>query len=234
MKIHSSNRRFAAQAFTLVELIVSSTLLGLVTVGAIALTRQVLYVYYYDTGRTLVNRDIRSFTQHMDTDAAYANYFLIFPNFATRATAGKDANIADGGSGDFLVLVTSMICLQNDVPNTGMIAGDNYITNLTGYYRDATATTTGPVRRFSVPIPYADPTAFGLVPISSLLDTYMSASNSSSNPIIIQLAQGLASGTLFYDFQDHSIMVRGQIIESGGQGNKRAVSTYNFTISPRG
>jgi hypothetical protein len=205
-----------------------------VVVGAIALTRQVLYVYYYDTGRVLVNKDIRSFTQHMDTDAAYANYFLIFPNFTTRAVGGKDGNIADGNSGDFLVLVTTMTCTQNDIPVTGLIGGKNYITNLIGYYRDATSTTSGPVRHFSVAVPYADPTALGSSPISFLLDTYMPTSNSSLNPVIIQLAQGLANGTLFYDYQEHSVMVRGQILESGGQGNKRAVSTYNFTVSPRG
>ncbi len=236
MKFHTSNRRPVARAFTLAELIIASTLLGLVTIGAIALTRQVLYVYAYDTGRVLVNKDIRSFTQHMDTDAAYANYFLIFPNFATRTASGKDANVADGNSGDFLVLVTTMTCVQNDTPVAGMVAGKNYITNLIGYYRDATTTTTGPVRRFSVPItPPVDPTTLTAgASISTLLNNNMPVANSSANPILIQLAQGLANGTLFYDFQDHSVMVRGQIIESGGQGNKKAVSTYNFAVSPRG
>jgi len=234
MKFHSSDRRPVAAAFTLAELIIASTLLGLVTIGAIALTRQVLYVYAYDTGRVLVNQDIRSFTQHMDTDAAYANYFMIFPDFSTRVASGKDANVADSNSGDFLVLVTTVTCVQNDVPVAGLIAGKNYITNLIGYYRDATTSTSGPVRRFTVTIPYVDPTALGAAPLSSLLNTYMPVANASTNPVIIQLAQGLANGTLFYDFQDHSIMVRGQIIESGGQGNRKAVSTYNFAISPRG
>ena len=234
MKYHFSSRQLAAKAFTLVEVLIASTLLGLVLVGAISLTRQVLYVYYYDTGRVLVNRDIRSFTQHMDTDAAYANSFMIFPDFTTRAVAGKDGFQWGGGSGDFLVLITNMTCLQKDVPVAGMVAGNGYITKIVGYYRDATTTTSGPVRRFSVAIPYADPTKLGGAPISSLLDTYMPTTNSSVNPVIIQLAQGLSNGTLFYNFQDHSIMVRGQIIESGGQGNKRAVSTYNFTVSCRG
>ncbi|HTZ19851.1 MAG TPA: prepilin-type N-terminal cleavage/methylation domain-containing protein [Opitutaceae bacterium] len=234
MKIHPSLRWRGARAFTLAEVLIASALLGVVVTGALALTRQVLYVYNYDTGRILVNKDIRSFTQHMDTDAAYANYFLIFPNFTTRAASGKDANVADGNSGDFLVLVTTVTCVTNDIPAVGMIAGNNYITNLTGYYRDATTTTSGPVRRFSVPVNYADPTKQGTAPISTLLNTYMPTTNASSNTIIIQLAQGLANGTLFYDFQDHSVMIRGQIIESGGQGNRKAVSTYNFTVSPRG
>jgi hypothetical protein len=236
MKFHSSDRRPVARAFTLAEVIIASTLLGLVTIGAIALTRQVLYVYAYDTGRVLVNKDIRSFTQHMDTDAAYANYFMIFPDFATRTASGKDANVADGNSGDFLVLVSTITCVQNDNPVAGLVAGKNYITNLIGYYRDATTTTSGPVRRFSVPInPYVDPTTLTAgASISTLLNNNMPVANASTNPVIIQLAQGLANGTLFYDFQDHSIMVRGQIIESGGQGNKKAVSTYNFAVSPRG
>ena len=55
MKSHSSHRSRGAKAFTLAEVLIASTLLGLVVTGAIALTRQVLYVYYYDTGRILVN-----------------------------------------------------------------------------------------------------------------------------------------------------------------------------------
>jgi hypothetical protein len=133
---------------------------------------------------------------------------------------------------------------------TDPATGTSYITKFIGYYRDASGTAPGPVRKFSVAIPNVDPTTLGTAPIASLLNTYMPTANQSTNPIVIQLADGLAVGVdpvtgsttngLFYDFFDHSAMVRGQIIETSSgnandtSANRRAVNTYNFTVSPRG
>jgi hypothetical protein len=236
MTFHFPNRWSGSKAFTLTEALVALFVCSLAGAGLVALLRQVLHVYYYDSGRIAVNKDIRSFTQQMDTDAAFANNFMIFPNFATRKddTTGLDANVADTGSGDFLVLITQITCAADDKPAVGMKAGNNYITSLTGYYRDAAAGVTGPVRRFSITIPNVDPTTRGTAPMASILDEYMKPETAGSNPAVIQLAQGLANGMLFYDYRDRSIMVRGQIIESGGKGNPLAVSTYNFTVSTRG
>jgi prepilin-type N-terminal cleavage/methylation domain-containing protein len=234
-----------SRGFTLVEIMISMALLGFVVMGTVKLLTQALRTYYYDSGRLRVNRDIRTFTQDMDTDASYSNYFLIFPNFATRSTGtpAVDAYVADGQSGDFLLLVTLFTCATNNTPNAGMVAGKNYVTKIVGYYRDATSTTTGPVRHFSVPVPYVDTTTLGTAPITSLLTTYMPTANESTNAIVVQIAEGLAAGTgsttgLFYDFQDRSVMVRGQIIETDNgtiyDTNRKAVNTYNFTVSPRG
>jgi Tfp pilus assembly protein PilW len=230
------------RAFTLVEILVSVTIVGFVVLGTCGLLIQTLRTYYYDGARLRINKDIRTFTQSMDTDAAYANYFLIFPNFTSRTknSGANDYILADGASGDFMVLVTA---------NTNVATGKSYITQIVGYYRDATGTALGPVRRFSVAIPSVDPTTLGTAPISSLLNTYMPTTNQSTNPVVIQLADGLALGIdpntglttngLFYDFYDHSAMVRGEIIESSSGNvndtvNRRAVNTYNFTVSPRG
>ena len=242
MKTLPANRPRATRGFTLVELLVAVTVVGFVVLGTCSLLIQTLKTYYYDGARLRINRDIRTFTQDMDTDAAYSNYFLIFPNFTSRTknSGANDYIMADGASGDFLVLVTT---------TTDITTGKNYITKIVGYYRDATGTALGPVRRFSVAIPNVDPTTLGTAPISSLLNTYMPTTNQSSNPVVIQLADGLAVGIdpntgattngLFYDFYDHSAMVRGEIIEtSSGNSNdtvnRRAVNTYNFTVSPRG
>ena len=43
------------------------------------------------------------------------------------------------------------------------------------------------------------------------------------------------SGRLFYNFFNRSVMVKGQINYISNDGyTRRAVSTYNFTVSPRG
>lgn len=232
-----------SRGFTLVEIMVSVTIVGLVIVGAIGLVVQTLKTYYYDSARIRINRDIRTFTQDMDTDAAYSNYFLIFPNFTSRTqnSGANDYILADGESGDFLLLVST---------TTNAATGTSYITKFIGYYRDASGTAAGPVRKFTVSIPNVNPATLGATPIATLLNTYMPTANQSTNPIVIQLADGLALGIdpttgsttngLFYDFYDHSAMVRGQIIEtmSGNandtSANRRAVNTYNFTVSPRG
>jgi len=226
------------RAFSLVEILVAMTLIGFVGVIAVSFLRQTLTIYYYDTGRIKINRDIRSFTEEMATNAAFSSYFMIFPDFSSRTLSSgsntTDNAMADGQSGDFVVLVFTTL------PDA--TTGKSYINKLVGYYRDTSSTNTadptapagtGPVRKFTVnvPSPYFDPTT-STAPISTLLNTYMPTATAGTNPIVVQLAQGLADGKLFYDFSDKSILIRGQIIEKGTV-TRRAVSTYNFAVTPR-
>ena len=114
------------------------------------------------------------------------------------------------------------------------------------FYRDPADpahpdTSLGPVRRFDVlispSVAVGSTTNTGVTPavytMYDLLNLYQPTSSAHTNPRVIQLAQGLSNGTLFYNFLDRSIMIKGQIQE---QGNlvKKAVNTYNFTVSPRG
>ena len=225
------------------ELMIALTVLGLAMAGVVTFTYQALNTYYYDSGRLLVNHDMRKFTGDMATDAVYSNYFRIYPNFATRSTvvAGvtTDASVRDGQSGDFLVLVFTD-------PATELSTGKITVNELIGYYRDPAdpanpSTSMGPVRRFDVLISpsviIGSTTNTGVSPavytMYDLLNLYQPVANAHSNPLVIQLAQGLSNGTLFYDFQDRSVMIRGQIQEQGNLVRK-AVNTYNFTVSPRG
>ncbi len=231
--------------FTLVEILVAIGIMGFAVAGAVTFMGQAQKTYYYDTSRLLLNADMRKFTQQMTTNAVFANYFLIYPNFQTRSvttttgnvTTTVDANVNDGMPGDFLVLVSG---------DTDAVTGKTTINQLVGYYRDpndpTSATSTGPVRTFNINLsPAVDPTA---TPVWSLLNTYVPTTTAHTNPIVIQLAQGLAGTTsvtgnttsnscLFYNFYDRSVMIKGQIIEQNGL-NRKAVNTYNFTVSPRG
>jgi len=208
------------------ELMVGLGIMGLTMTAVVAFTFQAMNVFAYDSGRLLVNHDIRKFTGDMVTDAVFANYFQIYQDFSTRSVAK-----ADGQTGDFLLLVTTQV-------NT---SGGTVVTKLVGYYRDATTTTAGPVRKFSATMNPAaiigSPTNTSISPpvytMSDLLDAYAPTTGSGSNGIVIQLAQGLASGNMFYNFKDHSVMIRSQINEQGSM-IRRAVNTYNFTVSPRG
>lgn len=224
------------KGFTLVEVLVGTGLIALVTIGVLSLSREATIMYMYDQGRIAVNRDIRKLTQQMTRDAVYANFFRVYSSFTSRSNNGSyngtaDAPLADGLSGDMLVLFSVEVNLSN---------GKQMITKIVAYYRDApaptvvngaTVSTPGPVRRREVTLsPSIDPTATTMI---SLLNTHIPVSSQSTNPTVIQLAQGLANGTLFYNFYNRSIIVRGQIQEQGSLYQK-AVSTYNFTVSPRG
>jgi prepilin-type N-terminal cleavage/methylation domain-containing protein len=207
------------RGFTLVELLVTIGLIGLVTVGLLRFTIQALNVYYYDSGRLLVNKDVRTFTTDLASDAVASNYFRIYPDYQTRTTP-----VTDGYSGEFLVLI-----FTDSIVSTGATT----ITRLIGYYRDPVdltdPTSLGPVRKFDVSIATADQSK----DLPALLTQYAPTSAAHSNPVVIQLAQGLSDGNLFYDYYDRSVMIRGQIVERGNQV-RSAINTYNFTVSPRG
>jgi hypothetical protein len=228
MHTHPSLASRFIRGFTTTELMISLGVISLTMAGVVAFTYQALNVYAYDSGRLLVNHDMRKFTGDMITDSVYSNYFRIYSDFSTTARA---ACKTDGQTGDFLVLVFA------DTNTSGVTT----INRLIGYYRDPDASGVGPVRRFDATVNPAaiigSPTNTGASPpvytMPDLLSVYAPTANAHSNNIVIQLAQGLASGNLFYDFYDRSIMIRGQINEQGSM-IRRAVNTYNFTVSPRG
>ncbi|GAB1488837.1 hypothetical protein MASR2M8_12850 [Opitutaceae bacterium] len=214
-------RQSGRRAFTLAELMVSMTVFGLATTGAVTFFLQALNMYHYDGGKLLVNRDIRTLTSEMTSNATYANYFLIYPSFTDRTVTvsgvTSDAAVNHGQSGDFLVLV------YKDETD------DTKVSRLVGYYRApanaSDPTSQGPVRTFDLTIsPSTAASVLSLLPATTTLNT---------NPEVIELSKGLSTGKLFYNFNDRSVMIKGQIIHRGSL-TKAATNTYNFTVSPRG
>lgn len=233
-----SHRVSGQRGFTLVEILIAATIAGIVSAGMLKVMIQTLNVYYYDTGKILVNKDIRKFTSEMTENATYANYFRIFPSYTnlsrtittytdpsdpdqgyTQALA--DTSVNDAQSGDCLVLV------YKDP------ADDRKIARIIAYFRAPTDPTdvnsTGPVRRLDRPI-----TPSSTDPVWRLIPSNL---NPADYPEVVELSRGLANGKLFYNFYDKSIIVKGEIIHRGGMVNSRnasATNTYNFTVSPRG
>ncbi len=227
------------RGYTLVEVLVASTLLGLVSVGVFSFFLQALNIYHYETGKLLVNRDIRNFTNEISSSATSANDFLIFPSYnnLTRDVSSVasmismdgedpvyaysasvvDTSVNDGVSGDCLVLIFK------DPEN------DRNVSRLVGYFRaPANASdpnSEGPVRKFDI-----DFTPSSSLPVWQLIP---SITNPAAFGEVIELSKGLSNGRLFYNFYDRSIIIKGEIIHRGSL-IRRATNTYNFTISPRG
>ncbi|MSU23225.1 MAG: prepilin-type N-terminal cleavage/methylation domain-containing protein [Opitutus sp.] len=235
------------RGFTMVEILMAVTILGLASIGIVAFLQQGLKMYYADRARLMINRDIRSFTNKMDSDAVTANFFMLYQDFNTRTTGSPavDGALADGQVGDFLVLVYTDPALTS--------TGVSMVTGLVGYYREITNSTanTGPVRRFAVTVsPSVD---IKSAPMYTILANAVTGSIS-SYPIVTQLAEGRATVTtlaaggleevagvtvtprLFYNRQNRCVMVNAQISESlTERGSTTTVgNTYNFTVSPRG
>jgi prepilin-type N-terminal cleavage/methylation domain-containing protein len=229
------------RAFTLVETLMAVTVMGLAAVGIVAFMNQGLKMYYGDRARLMINRDIRSFTSQIDTDAVTANFFCLYPDFNTRTTVSgsitSDGSVADGQVGDFLVLI------YTDPAQTGY--GVSMITELVGYYREVTDTArnSGPVHRFDIKLSPSQYIDVRSAPMYTILGNLVTGT-ASSYPIVTQLAQGLATNTsgtavtpaLFYNFKNRSVMIDTQISESLTERGttSRTGNTYNFTVSPRG
>ena len=221
-------------AFTLVEVMIATSLM--VMIGAVILRTlmQVLNTYTYDTAKILINHDIRRFTAEMTENATYANYFRIFPAYNNLnrtvetlinpsdpdqgyTTALADTSVGDGLTGDCLALVYKDL------------ADDTKISRIICYFRSVDSTGTGPVRKFDLPItPSSSLPVWQLIPEINDPNIY---------PIVVELSRDIGTQRLFYNFQDRAIIVNGQIVQRGGAVNSihfNATNTYNFTVSPRG
>ena len=214
-----------ARGFSLIELMIATTILTLMVTAVLGLFINMMKSYKYNTFRLSINRDIRTFTNELTDTATYANYFVILADFVTR-TAGTSPNealaaMADGESGDCLLLVFK------DPTD------DTKVKRLIGYYHDPDSQGLGPVRKFD--------TTFATSTNASLWTLMPATTTLHTNPDIISAGTvGRATGTsssgrLFYNFFNRSVMVKGQINYISTDGlTRRAVSTYNFTVSPRG
>ncbi|MCF3648807.1 hypothetical protein [Synoicihabitans lomoniglobus] len=233
MNFRSNSRRPTSRqdrAFSLFELVIATGLFSFITIGSTSVMLQSMNSYHYDIGKLLVNRDIRTFTSEMTSNASYANYFMVFPSYGERSMTVEigdsssgisevttDASVNDGKSGDFLLLVYTS-------PDDSAI-----ITRLVGYFRSPldpeSADSEGPVRRFDTSFPD------GIT--GNIWELLPPVEDAATEPEVIELSQGLADGKLFYNFRNRSVMVKGKIFHEGNL-MRRATNTYNFTVSPRG
>jgi len=81
---------------TLVEIMIAATISLIALTVGLSFVIQMLKSYQYETGKLLVNRDIRQFTAQMIDDATYANSFMIFDQVSNLNRTSY--SLASGGS----------------------------------------------------------------------------------------------------------------------------------------
>ncbi|HSI08085.1 MAG: PilW family protein [Rariglobus sp.] len=211
-----------SRGMTLVEIMTVLSIIMLVVGGLLSFFIQSLRIYHYDSGKLMVNKDMRQFTAEMADNATYANYFIIYPSFTERSVTANsittDLKKYAGESGNMLVLVF----LDT--------ADSTKISRIVGYYRDPSENNgEAPVRKFDRTFsPSVTADVWTLLPSTSTAQT---------NPEVIELSKNIGTQALFYNFYGRSVLVKCEIIHRTGTGKnkyERATNTYNFTVSPRG
>jgi hypothetical protein len=213
---------------------ISMTVLGLLSVGLATFVGDSNLLMLSIIGRLEINGEIRDFTETLSDEARAANSFQLYRSYFPVSTAtpagdfrtppnGTDATEyrrREGESGDLVVFI-----YEREDPN--LMDSLVPLARLVGYYRAAPDTASGeaPVRRFEVRVAEADQ-------YKQVEELIPSSVQSGSHKAVVSLAEGLANGMLFYNYNDRSVLVNAKIAHHNIA--KQITGTYNFTVSPRG
>lgn len=196
-------------AFTLAELMIVLAVLGIFAALAMPVFINSLRSLNFTTNRIGLNRDFRSLTSRLMKEARASGQYIVYKGFTDRTV------VTSANNGNFIVLLT-------------LDANGCFVTKATGYYRHPTD---GSVRRFSVTEPGTSAVPQNLPAVTAASDY----------PVIVEFAQDVTdSSSLLFLNTGTSIVIYGQIRDdskttlNASSTNPAAVSTYNFTISPRG
>lgn len=203
------------RAFTLVEVLVTLTLFMMLMAGVMGSYLYSLNTFSYDLGRTLVNRDYRTFMTSMTNSVTFCNHIRVLSEFNDR-TVYTDSN--GNISGNFV------LCVYEQIQSSG----ENNITRIIGFYRGS-GSGGSPIRTFDVTtnVP-ADTDLMTLIPATGTI-------NSSAHRQVFPDSAGLnPGGKMFRDYKNDSrgLMVFGEMINPGNLA-KKASNTIHFTVVRR-
>jgi prepilin-type N-terminal cleavage/methylation domain-containing protein len=150
----TSSLRPAARGFSLVEIMVTMTVFGLVMAGALPFFVSNLKYQFVGEQKLLINNDIRRITNELVENAREANSFTLYRSFYnhnnyTGAPITRDVNgngsvtwadrLLNGQAGDFLVLVYYRdpyfdSRFFDGTPGNSPVLTNGQVTRLVGYY----------------------------------------------------------------------------------------------------
>ncbi|NBB79145.1 MAG: hypothetical protein GVY36_06810 [Verrucomicrobia bacterium] len=217
---------------TLVEVIVATSIAGMVGVAVMGMSLSIARINFDSTAKLLINKDVRSFTNQLSQSTRSARMFKIY------SSPGDLAERSSGQAGDVLVLLWAQPESIEDA-EWGDVQ-EYYYEKIVIFARvvDDTDENTGPVvryeREFALPSATVAGTAASQTNIANLTASVMANADSQTQvKEVIELTRGLAEERLFYYSRlGDSITVNGELYH--GNEARRVTNTYNFTISPRG
>lgn len=194
------------------EILIAVAIFGMITAMALPFLITCMREFDFTTNRIALNHDVRYLTQRLMKEGRAAGQYIVYDKFDSGS--GSRTAMNSGQSGDFVVF------LKMDAN------GVNVVQSI-GYYRNSDDNT---IRRFAV-------SELGNSPVPTAIPA---ASTKNSHPIVVEFARDLvADKLLFLNLNGNGVVINGEIRNDGrnttnGSQNRPAISTYNFTITPRG
>lgn len=250
MKTISPARQRRQSGFSLVEAMVTTTIVGMAMAGCVTTFIFCLKIMYRDGVRLQTNAALRYFTAQMAKETVDASEFYLLPDY-TKLDGNIDIDASDGSSdlvtpvddgngtmlasGDCIVLVT----------RTSLDTGAN-VRQIRIYYRVVTAANvnnTAPIRYYEVD--------YGTSGSASSLTTLLNTINLNTTPSITgsrqitATAKGRRIGTTnnFYPIfcsegpvvtaTNESFSINVEFINGNSTINMLSSSSFNYTVSPR-
>ncbi|MBX3735427.1 MAG: prepilin-type N-terminal cleavage/methylation domain-containing protein [Candidatus Didemnitutus sp.] len=237
----------STRGFTLVEALISMTIVGMAMGGAMSIFVMGLKVMYRDTERLATNASLRYFIAQMSKETLDSTEFYVFPNYQA----------LDGS----VNLATDVSTLQSDAYGTQLAYGDCVVL----VSRVDTDDNTSNVRQFRIyyrvaadtsvraPIRYYESQDYGATGTPSPITTLLNTVNLRTTPAITRSRQivGSTRGRLqagsnpayYYPIfatetdadtpTNYSVSVNVEVINGTATNNLLSSSSFNYTISPR-
>lgn len=214
------------RGFTLVELMMSVTLSGFVTLGLASFSTILAKDFYWSANKSQITTDVRLFTTELSKEVRSSNAAYIYNSFESSDRDSPSDRAGNNESGDCLLLVYS-----TPYPN---VDDERHITDMVLYYRKADDTGHGSVHRFRHSFSTENYVKESSFDSEYSIETVLSELNTSGEHAeVVELSRGLANGKLFKIQQQGSlILVNGEIIH--GVNSTEVTNTYNLTLAPRG
>ncbi len=211
------------QAYTLVEVIVVSTIFLLVTTGVATFMVDSSRSMFWVAKKSQISKDVRIFTMRITQETLGANVGYVYADYATTNRNRPIHRRGSGETGDCLALI-------HMVPYPNIDDAKHY-SKIIAYYRQADESGRGPVYRVEKefhPPAHINPA----VSFETFFRQHFPNHTDLNSEIVLELSRGLSNGNLFHNLGNNTFVINGEIIH--GNAVQEVTNTYNLTISPRG
>ena len=219
-------------AFTLVEMMVTLVIFGIVGAGLCVFTVESSKSIFWSTEKSKITSKFREFTSKIANDALNGSHAFMYRSYNVEDLNQLSDRLGWNDSGDCLVFVSTQ-------PPSDDINGQRYYDRIVVYYSEP-EDAPRPVFRRVITIDAATISAdtsiekfFSQLHNNDYQDLLNNQQILMGQPeVVIELARGLSNNSIFRKVTDDAFMVNAEIVY--GNETKRVFNSYNFTVSTRG